>query len=160
MDDQSQSINGFVIQQKRHLFICEPALSASIFFYFPHFHQSAWFIPRVLITCKVLVRSESTFFEAMGMTYSKLAKPELRCLSLSKKSETISLSGRMQLIIIRGDEDDKSRKRCSSPSARCELQRSSISPRYSVVSFSIHQPEWLGIYIPSGTMIDALTIGS
>lgn len=39
-------------------------------------------------------------------TYSKLANPELRLFNWSKKSETISLKGRVHVSIIREEDVD------------------------------------------------------
>lgn len=69
-----------------------------------------------------------------GETYSKLANPQLRLFSLSKKSVTICDRGRTQDMITRRDEDSSTSMYLKSRStARWEKQSSIISPAYSEI---------------------------
>jgi hypothetical protein len=101
MHDQGQGVNWFVVQQKNHLIgsIRTGELGTSVKQWDSYLHEITSFVICVLIT-----------FGRLGLdwtggrsvlTYSKLANPELRLLSLSKKSAIISLRGSVHVSITR-----------------------------------------------------------
>ena len=72
----------------------------------------------------------------MARVYSNVANPELRPLSLSKKSVTISLRGSLHVRTMRAESeisDDISKNRWAISSPLCSEHNSIISPRYSKV---------------------------
>jgi hypothetical protein len=99
MHDQGQGVNWFVVQQKNHLIrIDELELGTSVKLWDLYLHKITSFVIGVLITFGLGL--DWTGGRSV-LTYSKLANPELRLLSLSKKFATISLRGSVHVRITR-----------------------------------------------------------
>ena len=73
-----------------------------------YLHKVTPFVTGVLITFG-RVGLATVVGRFYSLTHSKLANPELLLFNLSKKSVTISLSGIVQVMIIRGDDPEESK---------------------------------------------------
>lgn len=101
MHDQGQGVNWLVVQQKNHLIRidqdrCIGNFCETVGLYL---HEITSFVIGVLITFGQLGLDWTGGRSVL--TYSKLANPELRLLSLSKKSAIISLRGSVHVSITR-----------------------------------------------------------
>jgi hypothetical protein len=154
---QSKCIHRLRVQKEHHLRQVKWQFSRTSWCIMHHLDQITLLITSIVVTGTRDIRN---YARILWNTHSKLANPELRLFSLSKKSVTISLKGIVHVKITRDELVDESRWRWSKSSARWEKHRSIMSPRYSSEVIYQYDREIDIWNLPSGTIMEAFTMGS